>query len=37
MLAIAESVKSHSLVPDQIKFELLIESRQRRLSKQQIA
>ncbi|MGC3937930.1 2Fe-2S iron-sulfur cluster-binding protein [Roseobacter sp. EG26] len=37
MLAIAESLKSHGLEPDQIKFELFTESQQGRLAKQAIA
>ncbi|SFE17819.1 ring-1,2-phenylacetyl-CoA epoxidase subunit PaaE [Sulfitobacter brevis] len=37
MLAIAESLKSHGLEPDQIKFELFSESQQGRLAKQEMA
>lgn len=37
MLAIAESLKTHGLEPDQIKFELFGESQQGRLAKQEMA
>ncbi|WP_299735964.1 ferredoxin--NADP reductase [uncultured Roseobacter sp.] len=37
MLAIADSLKTHGLEPDQIKFELFTESQQGRLAKQEIA
>jgi ring-1,2-phenylacetyl-CoA epoxidase subunit PaaE len=37
MLAIAESLKTHGLEPDQIKFELFSESQQGRLAKQEMA
>ncbi|MFK7837611.1 MAG: 2Fe-2S iron-sulfur cluster-binding protein [Sulfitobacter sp.] len=37
MLAIADSLKSHGLEPDQIKFELFSESQQGRLAKQEMA
>ncbi|MGC1502619.1 MAG: 2Fe-2S iron-sulfur cluster-binding protein [Sulfitobacter sp.] len=37
MLAIAESLKSHRLEPDQIKFELFSESQQGQLAKQEMA
>ena len=37
MLAIADSLKSHGLEPDQIKFELFTESQQGRLAKQEMA
>ena len=37
MLAIADSLKSHELEPDQIKFELFTESQQGRLAKQEMA
>lgn len=36
MLAIADSLKTHGLEPDQIKFELFTESQQGRLAKQEI-
>lgn len=37
MLAIADSLKSHGLEPDQIKFELFSESQQGQLAKQEMA
>jgi ring-1,2-phenylacetyl-CoA epoxidase subunit PaaE len=37
MLAIAESLKSHGLEPDQIKFELFSESQQGQLAKKEMA
>jgi ring-1,2-phenylacetyl-CoA epoxidase subunit PaaE len=37
MLAIADSLKSHGLEPDQIKFELFSESQQGRLARQEMA
>ncbi|NNE53388.1 MAG: 2Fe-2S iron-sulfur cluster binding domain-containing protein [Sulfitobacter sp.] len=37
MLAIAESLKTHGLAEDQIKFELFTESQQGRLAKQEMA
>ena len=37
MLAIADSLKSHGLEPDQIKFELFSESQKGRLAKQEMA
>ncbi|MBW4706846.1 ferredoxin--NADP reductase [Roseobacter sp. YSTF-M11] len=37
MLAIADSLKTHGLEPDQIKFELFTESQQGRLAKQALA
>lgn len=37
MLAIADSLKTHGLEPDQIKFELFSESQQGQLAKQEIA